>query len=1016
MINANLLCIQLLILGILNIVFSQRQLMFEDPHVLSKPDQTYPCTLNDYVIDLPGCNNTNCITQTPFVYITDNSSQYHFNYDSSNWKWTTTENPNDTMVFQCTLTSLSGIPNIPCEKACVFHDNRLGLTCSGTTTYCAQNLTTCVSYLISDCSCNAVWGKYQQYILINNVWSLVTATTLASICIAPVFSTLATPSKRTFSIPLTSPTFSVDLQDKLLTVTCDNKTQTATINLSKGTWFYSANLAFSPWFFVLPNNVFDISGHLEVEIITQRGVEYDNLFQIIGRMDCIFVDCFLCKEAFDNFSCLPMSYQAGLVIFCIVFGCLVIALCPAVAYLTYFSCSFFWCACSCCWRTTSKMHKTKAFKNAQQWAKGKTDNITELITVKDSEGKSLLDNKTMLILIIMFLPLVLGTDTICDNGGLTIAGTQQTCTTSDNLHYQTCSIHYNFQGTISKPGLSSCFTLVDGMGNVTFTGELTYVNLTNTILLNRAYYTSEWEGYSESTHRCYGAGPCGTRSCERCCTDKSADGQLVSTQVLNYPGVSTCHTSCGCATCDGCFYCDSSCLYSGYGIVPICSRVFQVQTLGQSLLTPTLRLTLTPFQGGPPEITYVTLTGVPVTTASGAHINLIGTLVGDSSAFGSQSVVNWVGTNVSWVYTVSPINQPQRGTIGDIQADTLADLQMPTINSFRYSQDIVQHLTDDFVDVYNFADSGLKTVQSLMDPFPMVLAGNSWSYQGNSLQGLITNGGALIYKFDTPQKIQYTVNTLTTCPKQLTPTLRNNLTVAGCFNCDEGFQINITLMSKCAPGPITLKAGDTTITLFTKALILNTYATDCMIYGSTTQPQNDFTLFFIGTGSTMRLQIQFTATRKTVISNDTSNRGQDFSGPGPADGNDINNTFNDDGFDIRDWIPDWFLSFFGFDLANWVNWFIFVFEIVLIIIIIILFGPVFYKLIKFSVSLVFKIFDHKKTNNTKDYEMIKLEAYQRGQSEDRGFEVLNSTKTNVVQRPRDRSTNIKNAIRESLRS
>ncbi|KAK6040197.1 hypothetical protein COOONC_22298 [Cooperia oncophora] len=79
-----------------------------------------------------------------------------------------------------------------------------------------------------------------------------------------------------------------------------------------------------------------------------------------------------------------------------------------------------------------------------------------------------------------------------------------------------------------------------------------------------------------TVHRCYSAGSCKEDACENTsATDKIKEFSFTAN---NSPGYTFCSQSCGCLTCDGCFFCQPSCLFYRIFAVPTTTTVYTIFT------------------------------------------------------------------------------------------------------------------------------------------------------------------------------------------------------------------------------------------------------------------------------------------------------------------------------------------------------------------------------------------------------------------------------------------------------
>lgn len=107
---------------------------------------------------------------------------------------------------------------------------------------------------------------------------------------------------------------------------------------------------------------------------------------------------------------------------------------------------------------------------------------------------------------------------------------------------------------------------------------------------NMEFFTRDHHLTSESIHRCYQAGSCVENACENTApTDKIKE---FSDTANNSPGYTFCEQSCGCITCDSCFFCQPSCLFYRVYAVPTTSTTYTIFTCPSWEIIVTLEVTI----------------------------------------------------------------------------------------------------------------------------------------------------------------------------------------------------------------------------------------------------------------------------------------------------------------------------------------------------------------------------------------------------------------------------------------
>lgn len=944
---------------------------------------SYPCYQNGTGIhqNIPNCVNNTCIARNVTVSSTRmncvaNVCEIHWLYNPIEGQFyeptniaTTDESGNSLYGadlsllndyyetyhwgFTCTANNQS---NPQCDQYCLDKTGPV-MECSGTFAYHSvyNDFTFNPS---AQCQCKETVFRKVPHFLYQGAWRPIYSRYHDMVCLADINGVIVrtqTPSNTT--IEITS-----DLQINMIIINILTPNIEGTVLVTKDSWAHAQPLDGSRTVIFLPAVVFDISGTLNLKVITSQGTAYEKSFSIIGTSTCIFTDCFLCQAAFDNYSCLPKTYKLGL-IFSLLFIILIsILMCPVLIYLIALLLKCTTIPVKTSLWFVRNFHKSRLMtkaKGAVRWSFNKTAHLVlpedgdvesppqqPRVQKRSNNGKIInkgsYTDTTFFIMCILSLAVTVGSQVCSD--GLVIPANSINCV-SFNSTTEDCTASYTITATIQTAGLSTCFTLKDEKDNVAFIGTVTYNQMIDRISLSRSYYTGRWYGTGESKHRCNGAGNCNTQTCSTCCNTRNAGGELYMLESTGYPGETICHGSCQCVGCGGCPVCAPSCVYSGYGIIPDAGNLYSVYSLNQRSKRPTVTLALESVTGEKSGAS-VEYTGYR-TDVNGFSLYVVGTFEGDYTEFGTQKVIKSENyANSVWMYSASEPNQPQRGAIGDIQADSLIQLQTPGVNNFRFDKAIVSRVQGTYSDQFTFATCGIDQVGNFLKPFPTVIGGNSWSYTNGELISNITTAPAILYTIETPVGLKFQRVVYKVCPKALFKS------ASGCYNCLLGFQIIIEASSLCRDGPVTFYTEDPTIHLHTSSIILTTSTKNYTISGTTTKSENDFNLLLYGNGGNFTINVAFTAVFESTVSNDTDykNNNDGRGGSNPVNWDDIKDSFSNV-------LPGFLEDLFGSGLPSWKQWLILIGFIIVCIVTFILLIPVFRWAISYSFSSYKSKFD-----------------------------------------------------------
>lgn len=222
-----------------------------------------------------------------------------------------------------------------------------------------------------------------------------------------------------------------------------------------------------------------------------------------------------------------------------------------------------------------------------------------------------------------------------------------------------CILQKTAQLTIHPVGETSCIKLKFPT-NETEILEIKTLNIEYQCNFKEFYYTRDFSTQVESVHRCRNAqgSNCFEDWCESVKTD--SDVNEFSWDVRQLPGSSFCKLSCQCASCNGCFLCQPSCLFYRVFAKPETSDIY---TIG-SCPTWTLKVKLElKFQE---KTQIIELNPMFTKKTMKAKFTLQAVTVPQLPIL-NQLFLRKFGTSETATVTASAPEQPVAGTLGTMQ-------------------------------------------------------------------------------------------------------------------------------------------------------------------------------------------------------------------------------------------------------------------------------------------------------------------------------------------------------------
>ncbi|KAK6057517.1 hypothetical protein COOONC_04965 [Cooperia oncophora] len=146
---------------------------------------------------------------------------------------------------------------------------------------------------------------------------------------------------------------------------------------------------------------------------------------------------------------------------------------------------------------------------------------------------------------------------------------EETCLITDGI--ESCTFNEAMLISLQPLQQETCITLKDHDSHPLGIVSMKVNGIQFQCRKNIEFFTRDHHLTSESVHRCYSAGSCKEDACENTsATDKIKEFSFTAN---NSPGYTFCSQSCGCLTCDGCFFCQPSCLFYRIFAVPTTTTV-----------------------------------------------------------------------------------------------------------------------------------------------------------------------------------------------------------------------------------------------------------------------------------------------------------------------------------------------------------------------------------------------------------------------------------------------------------
>jgi len=382
-----------------------------------------------------------------------------------------------------------------------------------------------------------------------------------------------------------------------------------------------------------------------------------------------------------------------------------------------------------------------------------------------------------------------------------------------------CSIQLNQLIVLQHLGSKACVTFKSPTGDF-----LGFMNISYELSITKAetaplYFTSSWVGESCSSKSCRGSDYCTGNGCTQ---DQTTLNQYLSGPCLLWPGRSGCETSCGCAGCL-CFICADACVAKRYALRST-GNIAQVFDILLTKLIPRIRVDLK-INGTADTVTL----DVEDTKVDGPFtISLLGSFDGPATVFGNNKFITF--NNNGYLASASAYNNPQFGSVGDIQASSSTSFMTPSQSSYIIPAQIPSSTSTQSSVIYSFPPAGTSLLNS-NTKLPKMIASQMWAASGTELQAINNDPPAIsISVSSVPMVLSYTRTRV--CPNI------ESYTLHGCYNCPMGFSITLLAYSVCDEGAVSIKIEtNSRLNCYNTFTQLDTVKTSEIIYCSSLDRQ-----------------------------------------------------------------------------------------------------------------------------------------------------------------------------------
>jgi hypothetical protein len=581
--------------------------------------------------------------------------------------------------------------------------------------------------------------------------------------------------------------------------------------IQKDTWMYQMNFAQSNLIVEIPSQAKMKTGKFDIQVNCNGVLCHHSSATMSYDKDCQIFDCIFCWEVYSSYNCLPDTYKVFIFISSVLIVLIVLMIIPGV-----------WCIirvmyqCFCIPNKLAMKFGKRKLKNIKKNFKSYSKSVGDYLEEDDfdeddketqndkkriaqtrlNKRKLNVSESSIVLVCMIFFISVSVSQTCVDSPSIAI--NQPNCI-SVSPTTETCSLQFTTTVTIPSPGLSSCLSFYDQNNKLLTSMTITYVNRTDTALLNTLYYTSRWTPKYSSFFGCYDDGWCDGS----CSSQTSRTMYGFDSNIATYPGQTVCRSGCGCAAC-GCFYCVGGCVVYGYSLQPTDS-VMSVSSVNSVSYVYYFNVSIN-------GETFIFGQNSQSVVKNGFTFNFLGSLSQSTSINLASSNIVYNSTSSYWCPT-SIKNSPIQQTIGDIQSSSLSRIMSLSTDAFIYDPNIVSTIDQDKSESFVFRQNGLNTL-STCPSFPTTIGNQVWGFNGYNLISSAINPGTSLFTVSTSQDLQITRTKTTLCP------VCNFVSASGCFDCLIGSTVVLQCKATCTSGLAGVASNDNSLSINTQSILL----------------------------------------------------------------------------------------------------------------------------------------------------------------------------------------------------
>lgn len=635
---------------------------------------------------------------------------------------------------------------------------------------------------------------------------------------------------------------------------------------------------FKQWFFddswsgELPDELWDASDYLIVDIKVNGTLIDTEVFYILAESRCTLTDCFFCRQTFDSWSCFTWTQKVVVIAILSASFLIIIAFFPALVWIVYWLMSSIWGViwffCKATWFFT-KTPMGKSWQAMKDKVSRTRDGLVpEEMPVDEPvyrpepvpqppmarRGGSTIRKLAWTGLAIMCLA---GSCSAVCTDGIFLSGSFSNCVKTSATKEQ-CSFVSQTLISLSDVGASVCFSILDPNKNTTVqSGVLNFTSERLTAGTEFLYTTGKWGLQYYNNKKCAERSSCPSE-CDPTYSSKSVPGPIANnapSSIVLWPGEATCYKSGeSCPLFGGdCNSCDDACIFSAYAIVPDLTsqtNYGNVYDFTQISRKPTVT-----WSSGANVYTL----DVGITTTVGyLKITPQGSLSQQPTDFGTKKLIVSNAANV-WLGSAAEPNAPVAQGVGDIQAISFSKFSTPAENAFLYASNIVSEDKRTNQIIYTAARTGWSALSSY-PKLPTVVAGNTWTYSNGVFSSLVSSTAPLLVTVSTDASFTVVRTLEAVCP---TITLKK---ASGCADCFLGISFVFQAKSKCLSGLATVTfKPDTAVEISTKSVLLDTDVKNFTVNAFTSLKRVVGSICLTGTGGQACASVDFKTTTSSPV-------------------------------------------------------------------------------------------------------------------------------------------------------